>query len=103
MNGLSGVSGRPGYLGPSVRTLLLLLSMSVFFVSKLIPDCFGFGLPQSAIGPKKWRQLFNQIAPEVEPITNRLIVYSRASGSLLDFALSSHWLLMIFFFVVIGC
>lgn len=72
-------------------------------MSKLIPDCFSFGLPRSAIGPKKWRQLFNQIAAEVEPITNRLIAYSRASGSLLDFALSSHWLLMIFFFVVIGC
>ena len=68
-----------------------------FFVLKLISDCFSFGLPRSAIGPKKWRQLFNQIAAEVEPITNRLIAYSRASGSLLDFALSSHWLLMIIF------
>ena len=103
MNGLSGVSGRPGYPGPSVRTLLLFFFYGSFFVSKLIPDCFSFGLPRSAIGPKKWRQLFNQIAAEVEPITHRLIAYSRASGSLVDFALSSHWLLMIFFFVVIGC
>ena len=69
---------------------------------KLIPDRFSFGLPRSAIGPKKWPQLFNQIAAEVEPITNRLIAYSRASGSLLDFALSSHWLLMIFFFVLLA-
>ena len=56
-------------------------------MSKVIRDCIGFALLRSVIGLENSRHLLNQSDAKLKPIA---------------FTLNSHWLLVIFPFVLIG-
>ena len=72
-------------------------------VSTVIRDCFGFASLRSVIGSKNSRHSLSQSDAKPKPITTWSIAFSRASGRLHVFTLSSHWFLLIFIFVLIGC
>ena len=55
------------------------------------------------IGLKNLRHLPNQLDAQPKPIVTWLHAFSRAWLWLLVFALSSHWFILFFTFVVIGC
>ena len=54
------------------------------------------------IGPKNSRHSFNQSDAKVKPTTTWSPAFSRALGSLIVSNLSSHWLLKLFSFHLIG-
>ena len=70
-------------------------------LSKLIRNCFGFTLQRSVIGLKNSRPLLNHSDAEPKPISTWSCSFSRAWRRLRVFALSSHWLILLFTFVVI--
>ena len=71
-------------------------------VSKVIRDCIGFALLLSVIGLENSRHPLNQLDAKLKPIATWLLSFSRASGHLHVFTLSSHWLLVMLIFVLIG-
>ena len=63
----------------------------------------GFALLQSVIGLETSRHTLNQSDTKLEPITAWSLAFSRVLKSRLHaFTFSSHWLLVIFTFVLIG-
>ena len=71
-------------------------------MSKVIRDCNGFALLRSVIGLENSHHPLNQSDAKLKPIANWLLAFSRASGQLHVFTLSSHWLLVILTFVLIA-
>ena len=71
-------------------------------MSKVIRDCIGFALLRSVIGLENSRHPLNQSNTKLKPFATWSLAFSRASGRLHVFTLSSHWLLVIFTFVLIG-
>ena len=71
-------------------------------MSKVIFDCIGFALVRSVIGLEILRHFFNQSDEKRKPIATWSLAFSHACRHLLVLALSSHWLLGIFSFVLIG-
>ena len=71
-------------------------------MSKVIRDCIGFALLRSVIGLENLRHPLNQSDAKVKPITTWSLAFSRARGRLPVFTLSSHWLPLKFYFVLIG-
>ena len=71
-------------------------------MSKLIWDCIGFALLRSVSGLQNSCHPLNQSDPKLKPIASWSLTFYRASGWLHVFTLSSHWLLVIFAFVLIG-
>ena len=69
---------------------------------KVIRDCIGFALLRSVIGLENSRHPLNQSDAKVKPTVTWLLTFSRASGRLPVFTLSSHWLPLKFSFVLIG-
>ena len=72
------------------------------WVSQVIRDCIGFALLRSVIGLENSHHPLNQSDAKLKPIAKWLLAFSRASGQLHVFTLSSHWLLVILTFVLIG-
>ena len=70
-------------------------------MSKVIRDCIGFALLRSVIGIEISRHTVSQSDSKLKPIVTWSLAFSRASGRLHVFALSSYWLLVIFTFVLI--
>ena len=66
------------------------------------PRFHWFALLRSVIGPKNAHCQLNQSDVKLKPITTRSPAFSRASGGLLVYILSFHWLLKVFFFLLIG-
>lgn len=66
-------------------------------VSKVIPDCIGFGFPCFVIGLENWRLSLNQSDAKLTPITSfrRFTCFRR-------FCLSSHRLFRVFSCLLIG-
>ena len=85
------------------NTLLLLYFRAIFnWASKVIRDCIGFDLLRSVIGLENSRHPLNQSDAKLKPIATWSPAFSRAWGRLPVFTLSSHRLLLIFIFVLIG-
>ena len=65
-------------------------------------DCVGVGFPflSSLIGSEKSRHSLNQSDAKLKQILIWSSAFSRASGSLLVFNLSSRWLLKVFSFLL---
>ena len=72
-------------------------------LSKVIWGCFGLALLRLVIGPENSCYSLNQSDAKRKPIMTWLPAFSRAQGSLVVFALNSHWLLTIISFLLIGC
>ena len=72
-------------------------------MSKAILNYFGFAFLRSVIGLETSRHLLNQSYAKLKPITTWSHAFSRAWDRLRVFTLSSHWLLVISTFVLIGC
>ena len=70
-------------------------------MSKVIRDCIGFALLRFGIGLEHSRHPLNQSGVKLKPIATCLLAFSRALGRLHVFISSSHWLLVIFSFVLI--
>ena len=73
------------------------------WVSKVIRDYIGFALLRSVIGLENSRHPLNQSDAKLKPIATWSLVFSRAWDRLRVFTLSSHWFVVIFIFVLIGC
>ena len=71
-------------------------------MSKVIWDYIGFALLRSVIGLENSRHPLKQSDAKLKPIATLLVVFSRASGQLHVFTLSSHWLLVMLTFVLNG-
>ena len=71
-------------------------------MSKVIRDCIDFAILCSVIGPENSCHPLNQLDAELKPFTSWSPAFSRALGSLVVFASSSHWLLKLFSFLLIG-
>ena len=73
-------------------------------MSKVIPDCIGFALLRSVIGPENSRHSLNQSDAKQRTITTWSPVFSRASGSSLGFSASSPFFFFfaVFSFVCLG-
>ena len=76
--------------------ILQLLREIFHWVSKVNQDCVSFTLLCSVIGPETYATL------KLKPITSWSPAFSRALFSLFVFTLSSHWLLIVFSFLLIG-
>ena len=73
------------------------------WVSKVIRNCIGFALLRSVIGLENSRHPLNQSDAKLKPIATWSLAFSRAWDRLRVFTLSSHWFVVIFIFVLIGC
>ena len=71
-------------------------------VSKSDLEWLFFTFLHPVIGPKNSRYHLNQSDAKLKPITTWSLAFSRASGTLPVFTLSSHWLMMMLTFVLIG-
>ena len=71
-------------------------------VLKVIRDCIGFALLCSVSGLENSRHLLSQSDTKLKPIATWLLAFSRAKGRLHAFTSISHWLPVIFSFVLIG-
>ena len=60
-------------------------------MSKVIPDCIGFALLRSVIGPENYRHSLNQSDAKQRTIATWSPVFSRALGSSLGFSASSSF------------
>ena len=69
----------------------------------MIQVCIGFALLRSVIGLEISHHPLNQSDTKLKSIATWSLTFSHASGLLCVFTLSSHWLLVIFAFVLIGC
>ena len=72
-------------------------------MSKVIRHCIGFALLRSVIGQENSSHFLNQSDAKLKPIAIWSLAFSRDSGRLHVFNLSSHWLLVMLTFVLIGC
>ena len=73
------------------------------WVSKAIRDCIGCPFLCSVIGLGNSRHTLNQSDAKLKPIPIWSPAFSRALGWLVVRTLSSHWVLELFSFLVIGC
>ena len=72
------------------------------WVSKVLRGCIGFVLLRFGIGPENAPHSLDQSDTKLNPIKTLLPAFSRASGGLLVFTLSSHWLYRTFSILLIG-
>ena len=72
-------------------------------VSKAIRDCIGCPFLCSVIGLGNSRHTLNQSDAKLKPIPIWSPAFSRALGWLVVRTLSSHWVLELFSFLLIGC
>ena len=72
------------------------------WVSKVIPDCIGFALLRSVIGPENSRHSLNQSDAKQRTITTWSPVFSRALGISLGFSASSPFFFCGIFFRLLG-
>ena len=96
---------RRGIEGPlrAFASMWALRLRAIFnWVSKVIRKCIGFGSLCIVIGLENSRHPLSQSDAKLKPIAIWSLAFSRAWGRLHAFTLSSHWLLMIFTFVLIG-
>ena len=73
-------------------------------MSKVIRNCFGFALLYSVIDPQNSNHSLNQSGAKLKPV--RLALVTRVFPRFRQFGwftLSSHWLLIVFYFLLIGC
>ena len=68
----------------------------------ILRDSFGFTLYCSVIGGENWQNAINQSDTKVKRLLAWLHASSRASRSLRVYSSVPHWLLVMFFFVLIG-
>ena len=73
------------------------------WVSKVIRDCIGCPFLCSVIGLGNSRHTLNQSDAKLKPIPIWSPAFSRALGWLVVRTLSSHWVLDLFSFLLIGC
>ena len=73
------------------------------WVSKVIRDCIGCPFLCSVIGLGNSRHTLNQSDAKLKPIPIWSPAFSRALGWLVVRTLSSHWVLELFSFLLIGC
>ena len=73
------------------------------WVSKVTRDCVGFALLRFVISLENCHHALNQSDAKLKPIATWSLAFSRASGRLRVFTLSSHWFLVTFTFVLICC
>ena len=73
------------------------------WVSKVIRDCIGCPFLCSMIGLGNSRHTLNQSDAKLKPIPIWSPAFSRALGWLVVRTLSSHWVLELFSFLLIGC
>ena len=73
------------------------------WVSKVIRDCIGCPFLCSMIGLGNSRHTLNQSDAKLKPIPIWSPAFSRALGWLVVRTLSSHWVLDLFSFLLIGC
>ena len=66
------------------------------------PLPFGFALLRFVIGPENSHHSLHQSDSKLKPIATWSHAFSRASGSLLVFALSFHWFFEIILLAMIG-
>ena len=86
-------TGQSKMKGPTLRLIHWNKLAAFSWASKVIRDFFGFALPRSrASQPIKW----------LKPTPSWSLAFSRASSRFLVFSLSSHWLIMILSFALIG-
>ena len=71
-------------------------------MSKVIPDCIGFALLRSVIGPENYRHSLNQSDAKQRTIATWSPVFSRALGSSLGFSASSSFFFCGIFFRLLG-
>ena len=72
-------------------------------MSKVIPDCIGFASLRFIIGLENSRHPLSQSDTKLKPMmTTWSLAFSRAKRRLRAFTLSSHWLFVIFTFVLIS-
>ena len=71
-------------------------------MSKVIPDCIGFALLRSVIGPENSRHSLNQSDAKQLTMTTWSPVFSRSLGSSLGFSASSPFFFAVFSFVCLG-
>ena len=64
---------------------------------------FGFVLLRSVVGPEKSHHPLHQLDSKLKPTASSSLTFSRASSIVLVLTLNSHWLVVIFSFVFIGC
>ena len=84
------------------RRLYLILHSSFQLRVELL--LFGFVLLRSVIGPEKSHHPPTQpIRFKLKPTASSSLTFSRASSIVLVLTLNSHWLVVIFSFVFIGC
>ena len=55
------------------------------------------------VGPEKSHHLLHQLDSKLKPTASSSLTFSRASSIVLVLTLNSHWLVVIFSFVFIGC
>ena len=68
----------------------------------ILRDSFGFTLHCSVTGGENWQNVINQSDTKVKRLLAWLHAFSRASRSLRVYSSVPHWLLVMFFFVLIG-
>ena len=71
-------------------------------MSKVIRDCIGFTLIRTVIGLENSRHPLKQSDAKLLKANHRRLAFSRASGQLHVFTLSSHWLLVMLTFGLVG-
>ena len=72
------------------------------WVSKVMLYCFGFALLRCVIGPENSRHNLNQSNVKLKPNTTWSLAFSRALRKLAVSTLSSHWLIIVVTFFLIG-
>ena len=72
------------------------------WVSKVMLYCFGFALLRCVIGPENSRHNLNQSKVKLKPNTTWSLAFSRALRRLTVSNLSSHWLIIMATFFLIG-
>ena len=79
--------------------IFLILTRAVFVqVSKAIRDSIGFALLRSVFVPEKSHHSLNQSDAQLDNHDLMVSVFSRS-----EFSLSFHWLIEVFYFLLIGC
>ena len=68
----------------------------------ILRDSFGFTLHCSVTGGENWQNVINQSDTKVKRLLAWLHAFSCASRSLRVYSSVPHWLLVMFFFVLIG-
>ena len=72
------------------------------WVSKVMLYCFGFALLRCVIGPENSCHNLNQSNVKLKPNTTWSLAFSRALRKLAVSTLSSHWLIIMVTFFLIG-